>query len=260
MNPSLGKKERVPEIRIIGVPGLPEIRPGDRIPILLQARLQALRLKLKPGDILLITQKIISKAEGAVVDLRTVTPSPFALDFARRTQKDPCLVEVVLQQSRRIVRMDRDILICETRHGWICANAGVDQSNVSGENFVTVLPAEPDGSARRLCQELRDLFHFHLPVILTDTFGRPWREGLTNVAIGSAGLEPLLDWRGKKDPFGYELQKTLVAVADELAAAAELVMSKTEGIPIAVVRGYDYRPSEEGSQKLIRPAAKDMFR
>jgi coenzyme F420-0:L-glutamate ligase / coenzyme F420-1:gamma-L-glutamate ligase len=260
MNPSPGKKEKIPEIRIIGVPGLPEIRPGDRIPVLLQARLQALRLKLEPGDICLITQKIISKAEGAVVDLQAVTPSLFALDFASQTKKDPRLIEVVLRQSRRIVRMDRDILICETKHGWICANAGVDQSNVPGENFVTVLPADPDGSARRLCRDLSDLFRFHLPVILTDTFGRPWREGLTNVAIGSAGLEPLLDWRGKKDPFGYELQKTLVAVADELAAAAELVMSKTEGIPVAVVRGYAYQPSEEGSQKLIRPAAKDMFR
>jgi coenzyme F420-0:L-glutamate ligase / coenzyme F420-1:gamma-L-glutamate ligase len=260
MNPSLEKREGIPEIRISGVPGLPEIRPGDRIPVLLQARLKTLRFELEPGDICLITQKIISKAEGAVVDLRTVTPSPFAQEFARRAQKDPRLVEVVLQQSRRIVRMDRDVLICETRHGWICANAGVDQSNVPGENSVAVLPADPDESARRLCRELKDLFHFHVPVILTDTFGRPWREGLTNVAIGCAGLEPLVDWRGKKDSFGFELQKTLVAVADELASAAELVMSKTQGIPAAIVRGYAYQPSEEGSQKLIRPAAKDMFR
>lgn len=260
MNAHNEKRERIPEIRIMGVPGLPEIRPGDQISALLHDRLKALRLELEPGDIFLITQKIISKAEGAVVDLRTVTPSPFALEFARRTQKDPRLVEVALQQSRRIVRMDRDILICETKHGWICANAGVDQSNVPGGNFVSILPADPDESARRLCRKLKDLFHFHLPVILTDTFGRPWREGLTNVAIGSAGFEPLVDWRGKRDPFGFELQKTIVAVADELASAAELVMRKTEGIPVAVVRGYAYQPSEEGSRRLIRPPEKDLFR
>jgi coenzyme F420-0:L-glutamate ligase/coenzyme F420-1:gamma-L-glutamate ligase len=195
-----------------------------------------------------------------VVDLKAVTPSFFALEIARRTRKDPRLVEVVLQQSRRIVRMDRDILICETQHGWICANAGVDQSNVPGENCVTILPADPDGSALRISRELEDLLHFPVPVILTDTFGRPWREGLTNVAIGNAGLEPLVDWRGKRDPFGFELKKTLVAVADELASAAELVMGKTQGIPVAIVRGYAYQPSAEGSQRLIRPATEDLFR
>lgn len=260
MKPSTEKKAGISEIRIIGVPGLPEIRPADPIPALLQARLKALRFALEPGDICLVTQKIISKAEGAVVDLEAVTPSPFALQVARRIKKDPRLLEVVLRQSQRIVRMDRDIMICETKHGWICANAGVDQSNVPGRNFVTLLPADPDGSARRFSRELEALFHFPVPVILTDTFGRPWREGLTNVAIGSAGLEPLIDWRGKRDPFGYELQKTLVAVADELASAAELVMGKIEGIPIAIVRGYAYQSSDAGSQSLIRPPAKDMFR
>jgi coenzyme F420-0:L-glutamate ligase/coenzyme F420-1:gamma-L-glutamate ligase len=260
MNHPSAKKESPPEIRIIGVPGLPEIRPGDRIAALFQAQLKRLQLELKPGDICLVTQKIVSKAEGALVDLRTVAPSAFALEFARRTGKDPRLVETALQQSRRIVRMDRDVLICETKHGWICANAGVDQSNVPGNHFVTTLPAHPDESARRLRREIADLFHLDIPVILTDTFGRPWREGLTNVAVGSAGLEPLVDWQGQKDPFGFELQKTLVAVADELASAAELVMSKTQGIPVAIVRGYPYRPSEEGSRSLIRPAAKDMFR
>ena len=195
------KRTGISEIRIIGVPGLPEIRPADPIPALLHARLKALRFDLEPGDICLVTQKIISKAEGAVVDLEAVTPSPFALQVARRIKKDPRLLEVVLQQSQRIVRMDRDIMICETKHGWICANAGVDQSNVPGRNFVTLLPADPDGSARRFSRELEALFHFRVPVILTDTFGRPWREGLTNVAIGSAGLEPLIDWRGKKRSF-----------------------------------------------------------
>jgi coenzyme F420-0:L-glutamate ligase/coenzyme F420-1:gamma-L-glutamate ligase len=260
MNQPSGKKDPPPEIRVIGVPGLPEIRPGDRVAVLFQSRLKALRLEVEPGDICLVTQKIVSKAEGALVDLRTVAPSAFALDFARRTGKDPRLVETVLQQSRRIVRMDRDVLICETKHGWICANAGVDQSNVPGDHFVTTLPADPDESARRLRREIGELFHLDIPVILTDTFGRPWREGLTNVAVGSAGLEPLVDWRGQKDAFGFELQKTLVAVADELAAAGELVMGKTERVPIALVRGYAYRPSEEGSRSLIRPAAKDMFR
>jgi coenzyme F420-0:L-glutamate ligase/coenzyme F420-1:gamma-L-glutamate ligase len=260
MNPATEKRRSIPEIRIIGVPGLPEIQAGDSIPVLLHARLKALRFDLAPGDICLVTQKIVSKAEGAVVDLKAVIPSLFALEIARRNGKDPRYIEVVLQQSRRIVRMDRDILICETKHGWICANAGVDQSNVPGETCVTILPADPDGSARRFSRELEGLVHFPVPMILTDTFGRPWREGLTNVAIGNAGLEPLVDWRGKKDPFGFELQKTLIAVADELASAAELVMGKTEGIPIAIVRGYVYQPSDGGSQGLIRPAAKDMFR
>jgi coenzyme F420-0:L-glutamate ligase/coenzyme F420-1:gamma-L-glutamate ligase len=156
--------------------------------------------------------------------------------------------------------MDRDIMICETKHGFICANAGVDQSNIPGEHIVSVLPADPDESARKFRRGLQEYFQTDIPVIITDTFGRPWREGLTNVTVGVAGLSPLIDLRGKKDACGYELQKTLIAVADEIASAAELVMKKKDRIPLAIVRGYAYQRSEDGSLALLRSPEKDLFR
>ncbi len=249
-----------PEIRIFGIDGLPEIHPGDELPALLFARLSSTPFLFMAGDICVVTQKIISKAEGCLVDLKTITPSRFAQDLADRTHKDPRLVEMVLRESKRIVRMDRDIIICETRHGFICANAGVDQSNVPGDAIVSVLPPDLDESARRFREGLRKYFHMDIPVVITDTFGRPWREGLTNVAVGVSGLSPVIDLRGKKDACGYELKKTLIAVADEIAGAAELVMKKSDGIPLAVVRGYTYKKSEAGSQALLRSPERDLFR
>ena len=247
-------------VQIWGVEGLPEIHPGDDLPALLFGRLSSIPFSLLPGDICVVTQKIVSKAEGALVDLKTITPSPFARSLAERTRKDPRLIEVILRESKRIVRMDRDIIICETRHGFICANAGVDQSNVPGDDRVSVLPADPDGSARGLRQGLMKYFQVDVPVLITDTFGRPWREGYTNVAVGVAGLNPLLDLRGERDSSGYELRKTMIAVGDEIASAAELVMKKKGRVPVAIVRGYSYQKSEAGSQILLRPPEKDLFR
>jgi coenzyme F420-0:L-glutamate ligase / coenzyme F420-1:gamma-L-glutamate ligase len=248
------------EIRVFGIDGLPEIHPGDNLPALLFSRFSAGQFSLRSGDICIVTQKIISKAEGCLVDLRTITPSHFAQNFADRIHKDPRLLEVILRESKRVVRMDRDILICETKHGFICANAGVDQSNIPGDYIVSVLPSDPDESARKFRRGLQAYFHIDVPVIITDTFGRPWREGLTNVAIGVAGLNSLIDLRGKKDACGFELQKTMIAVADEIASAAELVMKKQDRIPIAFLRGYAYEKSEAGSQVLLRPPEKDLFR
>jgi coenzyme F420-0:L-glutamate ligase/coenzyme F420-1:gamma-L-glutamate ligase len=248
------------EIRIFGIGGLPEIHPGENLPALLFSLFACRQFSLQPGDICVITQKIISKAEGCLVDLNTITPSHFAQNLADRIHKDPRLLEVILRESKRIVRMDRDIMICETKHGFICANAGVDQSNVPGDHIVSVLPPDPDGSARKFRKDLEAYFQLDIPVIITDTFGRPWREGLTNVAIGVAGLNSLIDLRGKKDAYGYELQKTIIAVADEIASAAELVMKKQDRIPVAILRGYAYQKSEAGSQVLLRSPEKDLFR
>ena len=248
------------EIKIFGIEGLPEIHPGDDVPALLFARLSSAKFSFMPGDICVVTQKIVSKAEGSLMDLRTIMPSPFARNLADRIHKDPRVLEVILRESKRIVRMDRDIIICETRHGFICANAGVDQSNVPGDSIVSLLPTDPDESARKFRRGLQKYFQMDIPVIITDTFGRPWREGLTNVAVGVAGLSPLIDLRGKKDACGYELQKTMIAVADEIASAAELVMKKRGRIPLVILRGYTYQKSEAGSQALLRSPERDLFR
>ena len=260
MTPSSPYPSPFQEIRIFGIDGLPEIHPGDNLPALLFSRFSTGPFSLRSGDICIVTQKIISKAEGCLVDLRTIPPSHFAQNLADRIHKDPRLLEVILRESKRIVRMDRDILICETKHGFICANAGVDQSNIPGDYIVSLLPSDPDESARKFRQGLQAYFQLDIPVIITDTFGRPWREGLTNVAVGIAGLNSLTDLRGKKDACGYELQKTMIAVADEIASAAELVMKKQDRIPIAILRGYAYEKSEAGSQALLRPPEKDLFR
>jgi coenzyme F420-0:L-glutamate ligase/coenzyme F420-1:gamma-L-glutamate ligase len=203
----------------------------------------------------------VSKAEGAVVDLKDVKASPLAEEFARQYEKDPRHVEVVLRESRRIVRMDRGILIVETKHGFVCANAGVDASNVPGEEKVSLLPRDPDGSARRLRKEFMARLSFPLAVIISDTFGRPWRMGNTDVAIGVAGIHPLKDYRGETDPYGYSLRVSVAAIADEIASAAELVAGKLSLVPAAIARGYPYSPDEEATAKpLVRDASLDLFR
>jgi coenzyme F420-0:L-glutamate ligase/coenzyme F420-1:gamma-L-glutamate ligase len=221
---------------------------------------QALGLSFSTGDILVVTQKIVSKAEGQLVALHTITPSPFAEQIARVQEKDPRLVEVVLRETKRIVKMDQRALIVETRHGFVCANAGVDESNVAGEGTVALLPVDADASARRLRQAIRDLTGTELSVIISDTFARPWREGFVNVAIGVSGLEPLKDYRGVPDTEGRILQATTLAVADELASAAELVMGKVDRIPVAVIRGYSHTPGEGTATQLVRAPEKDLFR
>jgi coenzyme F420-0:L-glutamate ligase/coenzyme F420-1:gamma-L-glutamate ligase len=242
-------------IHIVGLRTIPEVRQGDNLAELIRVAAEKQKLPLDGSTIAVVAQKVVSKAEGAVIDLRSIDPSPFAIGWAAQWNKDPRLIEVILGQSRRIVKMDRGVLIAETSHGFITANAGVDRSNVQGEDCVTVLPSDPDASARKLRQDL-DCG----AVIISDTFGRPWREGLVNVAIGVAGLEALEDYRGAPDREGRLLAATIVALADELAAAAGLVMRKTEGVPVALINGLEWKAAEGSARKLIRPAERDLFR
>ncbi len=244
-------------LEILPVEGIPEVRPGDDLPDLIAL---AVGRNLRAGDILVVTHKIVSKAEGRLVDLRGVEPSALAKGFAARYEKDPRQIEVVLRESRRIVRMDRGLIISETHHGFVCANAGVDASNVPGDDTVCLLPVDPDASAARLRGALADRTGTDLAVIVSDSFGRTWREGITNVAIGVSGMNPLADYRGQTDPHGFPLAATVLAVADEIAAAAELVMAKTAGIPAAIVRGYLYEPAAGTGRALIMDPERDLFR
>lgn len=248
------------ELRIIPVRGIGEVRPGDDLAELILAALERQALPLAAGDVLVVTQKVVSKAEGRLVDPTQVEPSHLAQMAAAQGHKDAGYYEVVLRESRRIVRMDRGVLLTETPHGLICANAGVDESNVAGGRNVTLLPVDPDGSAAGLRAALRERAGVDLAVIISDTFGRPWREGQVNVAIGVAGMEPLADYVGQPDSHGYVMHASMIAVADELAAAAELVMGKVDAVPVAVVRGYAYRPAAGGARKLLRAPERDMFR
>jgi coenzyme F420-0:L-glutamate ligase / coenzyme F420-1:gamma-L-glutamate ligase len=263
------------EVRIWGLEGMPEINPGDN---LCETILAALRQRsgttdteaprrqvdssdawVRPGSILVVAQKVVSKAEGRLVDLETVRPSVQAQEWASRHDKDPRMVEAVLRETKRVVRMDRGVLISETHHGFVCANAGVDASNAP-KGTVVLLPEDPDRSARELRSDLEEALKVELAVIISDTFGRPWRQGLTNVALGVAGLAPLVDYRGKVDFYGRPLRATVLAVADELAAAAELVMGKTLGIPVVVIEGFQYQPGSGSGRELIRSQEDDLFR
>jgi coenzyme F420-0:L-glutamate ligase / coenzyme F420-1:gamma-L-glutamate ligase len=234
-------------VEIVTVAGIAEVRPGDDLAAFIK--------DVNGSDIVAIAQKVVSKSEGAIADLREIQPSALARSWAEKWKKDPRLIELILSQSRRIVKMDRGLIISETQHGFVCANAGVDQSNVPGEHFATILPIDPDASARRL----RASLHCGA-VIVTDTFGRPWREGLVDVAIGVAGLDPLEDLRGQTDRHGRKLSSTIVAVADQLAAAAGLVMRKAEGCPVALIRGFDFQPSVGTARSLLRKPDQDLFR
>lgn len=245
------------KLEVIPVGGVPEVRPGDD---LAETILQIAGNQLRPGDILVVTHKVVSKAEGRLVDLRTVEPSTLAKGFATHYGKDPRQIEVVLRESRRIVRMDRGIIISETHHGFVCANAGVDASNVPGDDRVCLLPLDPDGSARRLRETLTARLGLDLAVVITDSFGRAWRHGITDIAIGLAGMNPVADYRGQYDPHGYPLEASVLAPADEIAGAAELVMGKTDGVPLAIVRGYEYEPAPGSAADLIMPPERDMFR
>ncbi|HEX2282730.1 MAG TPA: coenzyme F420-0:L-glutamate ligase [Thermomicrobiales bacterium] len=253
------------EVRIIGIGGMPEVAPGDDLAALIGEGLVAAGERLQPGDIVVITHKIVSKAEGQVVDLRTITPSPLATEFGERWGKDPRKVEIVLREARRIVRMQNGLIIAETAHGFVCANAGVDASNASPDSVV-LLPRDPDASATDLRAALKRRFGLgaedECAVIVSDSFGRPWRNGIVNVAIGVSGMTPLVDYRGETDAAGYELSASVLAVADEVAAAAELVMHKLAGRPVAIVRGYRAPlAGDPGSGRdLIMAPERDMFR
>jgi len=248
-----------PRFETIGIDGIPEVRPGDAVADLVHAAAARQGTPFAAGDVLVVGQKIVSKAEGRLVRLGDVTPSAIAAAMARELGRDARLVEVILRESRRVVRMDKGVLIAETHHGWICANAGVDQSNVELDTVV-LLPEDPDRSARQLRERIRALAGVDVAVLIADTFGRPWREGLTNVAIGVAGVAPLRSYLGARDPAGHTLQATILAVADELAGAAELVMGKLARIPAAIVRGLELPVAEEGSKPLLRDPSRDLFR
>jgi coenzyme F420-0:L-glutamate ligase/coenzyme F420-1:gamma-L-glutamate ligase len=248
------------EVRIIAIEGIPEVHPDDDLSQLILDAASRQGTTFESGDIVVITQKIVSKAEGRIVDLETVTPGAFAQQIAERWEKDPRVVELVLGESARIVRMDHGVMICETKHGFICANAGIDSSNVEKLGTVALLPVDSDASAETVRRRMREATGASVAVIVTDTFGRPWREGHVNFAIGVAGMSPIWDYMGEVDPAGYELRVTRMAVADEIAAAAELAHGKLERVPVAIVRGYAFPQGDGSSRELLRDPEKDLFR
>ena len=248
------------DLRIIGLTTLPEVQPGDDLAALILAAAAREAVGLMADDVVAVTQKVVSKAEGRLVDLSTVTPSALARSFADQADKDPRLVEVVLRESKRIVRMDKMVLIVETHRGFICANAGVDNSNVPGQEVVSLLPEDPDASAAQLRAAFREAAGVDTAVLITDSFGRPWREGITEVAIGVAGMLPVQSYRGVPDSFGMMMRTTEVAVADHLAAAAGLVTEKLARVPVVILRGASYPRGEGNGQMLLRAAEQDLFR
>ncbi len=249
------------KVQVIGVKGLPIIKRGDNLAKLICIAAEHQGTSIKDGDIIVVTHVVISRAEGNVVNLDEVTPSEFAKSVAQQVEKEPALVETILRESKSIVRMGDKHLICETRHGLVCANAGVDKSNVPGERNVALLPRNPDRSARIIRRKIRKLTRRDVAVIISDTHGRPLREGEINIAIGVAGMKPIRPRIGETDLFGYTLRVKRTAIADELSSAAELVIGQTnEGIPIAIIRGYQYPKFEKAKAKeLIRKREKDLF-
>lgn len=244
-------------IRILPVTGVPEVAPGDD---LAEVLISSAGHDLRDGDVLVVTHKIVAKAEGCIVDLRTVEPSALAKRFATEYGKDPRQIEVVLRETRRIVRMDRGVIISETHHGFVCANAGVDASNVPAAENVCLLPVAPDASAKRIREALANRLGVDVAVVVSDSFGRAWRFGITDIAIGVSGMNPLVDYRGRKDAHGRLMDASVLAVADEISGAAELIMGKTENIPAAIVRGYDYERGTGTGADLLMPPERDMFR
>jgi len=252
--------DRSGTLQILGVDGIGEVRTGDDIARAIGEAIATSPAGLQDGDVVVITHKVVSKAEGRLVDLSTVEPSALARAFAASWNKDARQVEVVLRESKRLVRMDRGIIIAETRHGFVCANAGVDASNVDGREVVCLQPVDPDASAEQIRVYLSERFGVDLGVVITDSFGRAWRNGVVNVAIGIAGLAPFADYRGHYDPNGYELRVSVLAVADELAAAAELVMGKLARRPVAIIRGFQSEGPRGTARDLVMDSARDLFR
>jgi coenzyme F420-0:L-glutamate ligase/coenzyme F420-1:gamma-L-glutamate ligase len=250
----------MPAVSFTGLETMPEVGRGDDLAALIAAAAARESYVWSNGSIVVVAQKIVSKSEGQVVDLRTVVPTAEAVAMALELGRDARLVSVILGESRRVVRKQRGVLIVETHHGWSCANAGVDQSNVPDEDSVTLLPRDPDRSAERLRLGLLALGVPVGGVVISDTFGRPWRNGLANVAIGVAGIAPLEDYRGRHDRHGRLLKGTVIAVADELASAAELLMGKDAGIPVVVVSGLHLKNASGAALELIRPQEEDLFR
>ncbi len=256
----LGSNHFRTQLSVIPIPLAGEISPGDSIADKLLQSLRQNRFAFAPGDILVVKHKIVSKAEGRLVDLATIKPSAHSIAWAKKYKLDARVVELAERESRAIIRRKNGVLITETRHGFICANSGVDVSNVDGGRHALLLPADPDRSARNLHRELKRRTALAIPVLITDTFGRPWREGLVDFCIGMAGMKALRDDRRRRDPHGYTLQASLEAVADELAGAASLVCGKLNRTPACIIRGFPYEPTRGRARDLLRPKANDLFR
>ena len=254
------KKSHANVLSIIPIAFAGEIRPNDSIADHLLNALRAARLRLQSGDILVVKHKIVSKSEGQIVDLSTIHPTEESISWAKQYDLDPRVIELALHESRSIVRRRNGVLITETHHGFLCANSGIDVSNVDGGRHALLLPEDPDRSAANLHRALKKKTGIAVPVIITDSFGRPWREGLTEVAIGIAGLKPLRDDRGQRDSHGYKLKASVEAIADELACAAGLVCGKLNRAPACLIRGYRYASGNGSARELLRPAANDLFR
>ena len=252
-------------ISLMPVTGMPEIGQGDDLAVIILKSVSSSGLTIEDGDVVVIAQKIVSKSEGRIVDLGEVEPSDFARTLSKEVSKDPALIEVILSETKKIIKMDqrkpeKGRLIVETRGGVISANAGVDASNVSGGDKVTLLPLDSDRSARGLAEGIESSSGKEVAVIITDTVGRPWREGLVDIAIGCAGIKALKDYRGEKDSMGLELSATEMAIADQIAGAAGLLMEKAGSVPVVLVRGYEFTRSDAGAQELIRNPEDDLFR
>ena len=244
----------------IPIRGIPEVRPGDPLPETILAAARRMRLKLAPGDILVITHKVVSKAEGQIVALASVRPRTSAKKWADEHGYDARVVELAMREGARILRQRHGVLITETRHGWICANSGVDVSNVDGGRSAALLPRDADASARQIYRALKKQLGFGVPVIITDTFGRPWREGLVEVTIGLAGMKAFRDYRERRDEYGYKLHVSLEAAADELAGMAGLACGKLTRRPACIIRGFEYTAGVGRARDLIRPPKRDLFR
>ncbi|HZY46748.1 MAG TPA: coenzyme F420-0:L-glutamate ligase [Candidatus Bathyarchaeia archaeon] len=248
-------------LTIIPVKGIPDIEPGDNLGEIIVSKVKEQDEEFQSGDIAVVSQKVVSKAEGRIVSLSKITPSSFASFVAKEAGKDPRHVEMILRESKKIIRMKSGHLITETKHGFICANAGVDASNVArGKDLVTLLPLDPDASAERIGKTIRKLTGKAVPVIVTDTFGRAWRMGHVNFAIGVSGMKPIRDYRGTKDMYRHTLHVTEIAVADEIASASELVMNKADRVPVALVRGFRAIRGRGKSRDLLYPEEMDLFR
>ena len=247
-------------IQIIGIRKMPLIRQGDDLAEYIVTASRDEGVQLQTGDVIVIAQKIVSKAEGRVVRLGSITPSEMAQDIAKTSGKDPRHVEAILRETAKIVRRKDAHLIVETKQGFVCANAGVDRSNVEDQDSLTLLPADADKSARAIRERIRKLSGADVGVIISDTFGRAWRIGQVNVAIGLDGMPPVVDYRGQKDMFGYVLNVTQMAIADELASAAELVMKKSDGVPVVIIKGFEYVQGKGSAKALVRPEEEDLFR
>ena len=256
----MAKATKPGEIRLIPIALADEIAPGDSIADELLKALGRKRERLRSGDILVVKHKIVSKAEGRLVDLATIEPTTDSKTWAEQYELDPRVIELALRESRAVIRRQNGVLITETQHGFLCANSGIDVSNVDGGKTALLLPKDPDRSAANLRRTLKTRTGLAIPVIITDSFGRPWREGLTEVAIGISGMKPLRDDRGQRDPHGYKLKASVEAVADELASAAGLVCGKLRRTPACIIRGFKFEVGSGGVKNLLRPAATDLFR